>query len=223
MTKSTKGITDWISGISMPSLMREVEIPVYLIHNSPDPDDYFFLFDFEEFVDRSSKGVFVRPVLRIYAGRDDFSRTQFARDFRAVFASEFDKMRSDLAQSKGKRGWLDWNFGIGFASDLVGSLVANLVLAIALSVGKKLIGEISLPRFLKSKSAEAKLADEIDRTKTLVETTLERIEITLHRELYDHAYRDGPMGKISGLDREAWPLPNYVRSHLQQGKSGAWW
>lgn len=223
MSKAAKGVTDWILGISMPSLMSEVEIPVYMIHNSPHPNDYFFLFDFEEFVDRSAKGFFVRPMLRVFAGRDDFSRSQFASDFRQVFSHEFDRMRDEMSQSTGKRGWLDWNIGIGAVSDMVGGFVANLVLAVALSVGKKLIGQISLPNLFKGKSTEAKLVDEIDRTKTLVEAALERIEITLHRELYDHAYRDGPMGKISGLDREAWPLPGYVRRHLEQGKSGAWW
>ena len=56
--------------------MREVAIAVYLIHNSRDPGDYFFVFDFEEFVARSKSGVFAPPALRVFAGRDDFNRTQ---------------------------------------------------------------------------------------------------------------------------------------------------
>lgn len=220
MRKLTSAIWRNVPQLPLPSLMKEAEIAVYLVHNSRDPEDYFFLFDFEEFVDRSKGGFFVRPKLRIFAGRDDFSRTKFARQFREVFAREFDRMRAELAEANGKRGWLDW---LGGPVDLIAGLVGNLILALALSVGRSLFGRISMPGFLKGRSAEAKLADEIDRTKGQVEAALERIEITVHRELYDYAYRDGLPGRISGLDREAWPLPAYVRSHLQQGESGSWW
>ncbi|NOD28867.1 hypothetical protein [Ruegeria atlantica] len=216
-------IIDNLPDLKLPDLTKKAEISVFLVHNSRDPEDYFFLFDFEEFVDRSNGGYFVRPVLRIFAGRDDFSRTKFAREFREVFAREFDRMRAELAEKKGKRGWLTWDFGLNSALDVIGGLVGNLVLAVALSVGRKVLGEISLPRLLVGKSGEAKLADEIDRTKGKVETALTEIEITIHPELYFHAYRDGHLGKISGMDRDAWPLPSYVRTHLQDEKSSSWW
>lgn len=218
-----KKIVDNLPELKVPDLTRKAEISVFLIHNSRDTEDYFFLFDFEEFVDRSNGGFFVRPVLRVFAGRDDFSRTRFAREFREVFAREFDRMRAELAAKKGKRGWLTWSFGLNSAVDMIGGLVGNLVLAIALSVGRKVLGDISLPRLLTGKSDEAKLADEIDRTKGKVETALSEIEITIHPELYYHAYRDGHLGKISGMDRDAWPLPGYVSAHLQDNKSGSWW
>jgi hypothetical protein len=103
-----KGLSDRMPELSLPTLGREAEIAVYLVHNSEDAEDYFFLFDFEEFVDRSKGGIFVRPKLRVFAGRTDFSRARFARQFREVFASEFDRMRSDQA-AKGKTGgWLNW-------------------------------------------------------------------------------------------------------------------
>ncbi len=218
-----KKIFESLPDFKAPDLARKAEISVFMIHNSRDPEDYFFLFDFEEFVDRSNGGYFVRPVLRVFAGRDDFSRTSFAREFREVFAREFDRMRAELAEKKGKRGWLTWSFGLNSALDVIGGLVGNLVLAIALSVGRKVVGDISLPRLLAGKSDEAKLADEIDRTKGKVENALTEIEITIHPELYYHAYRDGHLGKISGMDRDAWPLPSYVRAHLQDEKSGSWW
>lgn len=214
---------DNLPEVRMPDLTKKAEISVYLVHNSRDPEDYFFLFDFEEFVDRSDGGYFVRPVIRIFSGRDDFSRTRFARQFREVFAHEFDRMRAELAAKKGKRGWLSWGFGLNSAVEIVGGLVGNLVLAAALSIGKKVLGDISLPRILAGKSDEAKLADEIDRTKDKVEKALTEIEITIHPELYYHAYRDGHLGKISGMDRDAWPLPEFVRLHLQDQKSGSWW
>ena len=218
-----KKLWDTIPELKIPDLTTRAEISVYLVHNSRDPEDYFFLFDFEEFVDRSNGGYFVRPVIRIFSGRDDFSRTRFAREFREVFAREFDRMRAELEAKKGKRGWLSWSFGLNSAVDIVGGLVGNLVLAAAMSVGKRVLGDISLPRILSGKSDEAKLADEIDRTKVKVERALAEIEITIHPELYYHAYRDGHLGKISGMDRDAWPLPDYVRAHLHDEKSGSWW
>ena len=35
----------------MPTLGSEAEIAVYVVHNSGEAENYFFLFDFEEFVD----------------------------------------------------------------------------------------------------------------------------------------------------------------------------
>lgn len=218
-----KKLLDSLPEIKMPDLTKRAEISVFLIHNSRDPEDYFFLFDFEEFVERSNGGYFVRPVLRILAGRDDFGRTRFAREFREVFAREFDRMRAELAARKGKRGWLSWRFGLNSAVDVVAGLVGNLVLAVALSVGRKILGDVSLPRLLTEKSDEARLSDEIDRTKQKVEKALAGIEITIHPELYHHAYRDGHLGKISGMDRDAWPLPDFVRQHLKDESSGSWW
>lgn len=212
-----------VGTFELPTLGREVEIPVYMVHSSDDPEDYFFLVDFEDFVERSRGGIFLRPVLRIFAGRSDFSRAQFARAFRAVFATEFDRMRAELAAGKGRRGWLDWDIGATAIMGAVGGLVANLVLAVALQAGRSIFGQVRLPRVLRGKSAEARLSDEIERTTRQVETALERIEVTLHPELYDHAFRGVDRPPILPLDRDAWPLPDYVRTHLGDGESGSWW
>ena len=72
--------------------MREAEIAVYLVQNSRDPGCYFCLADFEAFMARSKGGVLVRPCLRIFAGRDDSSRTQPARLFREVLRWEPDNV-----------------------------------------------------------------------------------------------------------------------------------
>jgi len=209
-----------LGDLSWPDVTREVEIAVYLVHNSNDAEDYFFLFDFEEFVEKSRSGLFVRSVLQVFAGRADFSRTLFARQFREVFANEFDRMRTELAASKNSKwGWLSF----GNAINLVGGLVSNLVLALALSAGSKVMQGLGIARVFTAKSDGTKLRDEIEKTKSQVETAHERIEITIHRELYDHAYSDGYLGKISDMDREAWPLPAYVRAHLTQRSNGSWW
>lgn len=214
-----KRIFEKMPDIEWPKLTRDVPIDVYLVHNSAEAEDYFFHFDFEEFADRSRSGMFVKPMLQVHAGRDDFSRVTFARQFREVFATEFDRMRAELGQGEEKRGWLTWEWAI-FGG--ITGLIGNLVLAIALSAGKSLLSQISMPKFLKGKSAEAKLADEIDKTKSQVEQALQRIDVALHPELAAHARAQGH-GRASGLDRDAWPLPDYVRAHLTDGRSGSWW
>lgn len=215
-----KGLSDRMPELSLPTLGREAEIAVYLVHNSGDAEDYFFLFDFEEFVDRSKGGIFVRPALRVFAGRNDFSRIRFARQFRQVFAREFDRMREDQAGKGAKRGWLDWNFNV---VDLISDFVATMVLGLALSVGRMVLGKVALPAILKGKSAEAKLADEIDRTKGRVEAALATLDVAVHPELLAHAERVGGTQKRADLERDAWPLPNFVRTHLGDGTSGSWW
>ncbi len=230
---------NWFRGLGnyvpeLPTLGREAEIAVYLVHRSYDADEYFFLFDFEEFVDRSSGGIFVRPVLRVFAGRDDFSRTKFARDFREVFASEFDRMRTELDAKVNRRGWLSWG-----ASTLAAGAVGVLVLAAAVGgvwlspvrderQSKSVqtptpVGKLSRRDWLGRRTAEAKLADEIDSTKGRVETALAALEVALHPELLAHAERVGGTQKRADLDRDAWPLPEYVRGHLEDGRSGSWW
>ncbi len=200
--------------LELPTLTREVEIPVYVVHNSPDAEDYFFLFDFERFMERSKRGWFVRPKLKIWAGRSDFNRRRFARQFREVFATEFEKMRADLRRrSSWGVGWLDFGSDILAPISLVTSLVVNIVLLAALAPG-------SAKRQLRR---ETKLEDQIDEMQGRVEDALSRIEIALHIELYAHAYRARPRGSLAGLDYEAWPLPGYVAEHLYDRSSGSWW
>ncbi|HCQ64856.1 MAG TPA: hypothetical protein DIU07_06670 [Rhodobacteraceae bacterium] len=132
-------------------------------------------------------------------------------------------MRSELASGKGKRGWLDKNWAAVAAVDLFAGAVAVIVLAVALSLRRSVFDGAKRPRLGKMGRAEAKLAEEFEQTKSKVEAALSRIDVTIHPELYDHAWRDGRMGRISGMDRDAWPLPAYVRTHLGRGKSTAWW
>lgn len=216
-----KAILDYLPEFKLPEMTREAEIAVYMVHNSAGAEDYFFLFDFEEFKARSEAGMFVRPVIRIFAGRDDFSRLRFARQFREVFAAEFDRMRAESAGKKS--GWLSWSFVGSSAVEMLGGFIANLLLAIALGTGKQILNLTGLAGLLRGKSDEAKLVDEFEKTRSQVEEALSDIEVTIHPELYEYAYRDGLKGKISGMDRDAWPLPAYVREHLRDAKSGSWW
>ncbi|MEL6411163.1 MAG: hypothetical protein AAGK67_15900 [Pseudomonadota bacterium] len=202
----------------LPKLGREVEMPVYLVHNSEDAEDYFFIFDFERFVEESQSGVFVRPKMTIWAGRDDFDRRLFARSMRESFAQEFEIARAQLMAQKDKpRGWFSFlTSSFGEATSLA-SFVSNLVLLIGLSAGKMVLSQV-LPRgWLQGKTDEQRLEKGIDETKSKVDAALESIDITLHIELYRHAYHGQAPGRLSGMDYDAWPLPGHVRQHLQPG------
>lgn len=215
-----------LPGFEWPSLGKTVEIPVYVIHNSGDSEDYFFIFDFEEFVERSRDGIFVRPKLKVWAGRSDFSRTLFARQFREAFGREFDAARNALAaeQRKGRGfGWLGWDLGFDVVSSLVASFIANIVLLLATTTGRAVLSVLPIPSWVRGKSKEGKLEDQIEATQGKVDAALEALEVKLHRTLYEHAWKDGGSGSQAGMDYDAWPLPEHVVRHLGDGHSGSWW
>ncbi len=206
--------------VALPGLGRAVDIPVYLIHNSANPEDYFFIFDFEQFVEQSRSGIFVRPRLQVWAGRSDFDRVEFARQFREAFGREFDIARAQLAaETSTGRGWFSWNLGFDIAS----GFVANVILLVALSAGRLALRAVPLPQILRGKSDETKLEDSIEVTKSRVDAALRGLTIVLHRDLYRHAWREGRPGPLNEIDYDAWPLPAHVMAHLGDGKSGSWW
>ncbi|MEM6760511.1 MAG: hypothetical protein AAF601_13630 [Pseudomonadota bacterium] len=223
--KWVERLTDAVRRVELPTLAKEVAIPVYVIHNTPDPEDYFFIFDFEQFVEASRDGLFARPRLQVWAGRDDFSRTQFARQFRQSFAREFDIARAQLeAQGDRKTGWF------GFLKNTLGELkgaslgafLSNLVLLAATTTGKAVMAQILPKAWLPGRSDAQKLDAAITETQTKVDAALCELSVTLHPELMDHAFRDGGSGARSRLDRDAWPLPLFVKQHLKDGASGSW-
>lgn len=212
--------------IEVPTIGREVKLPVYVIHNSTDADDYFFIFDFEQFVEQTRNGVFVRPALTVWAGRVDFGRAEFGRSFRESFSVEFDIARAQLAATQDKpKGW----FGLlaGTFVELKGAslsgFLANLVLLVATSAGTRILSQILPTRWLAGKSDASKLEESIEATQGKVDAALANIDIRLHEALYEHAYKDGSRGKKADIEYDAWPLPGYVKRHLNDGKSGAWW
>lgn len=207
--------------IPWPSIGRDVAVPVYVIHNSLDAEDYFFFFDFEQFVEASKGGIFVRPKLDVTAGRDDFDRQTFGRQFREVFAREFDDMRVSLKDKDGSaKGWIGWGFGWDLASAATG-FVANVVLLVALGLGRKAM--TLLPSMLRGKSAEAKMEDEIGGLRAAVDAALAEIDVSLHPELFDHAFAGHDPGARPRPDGVEWPLPVHVRGHLDDQSSGSVW
>lgn len=211
-------LPDW------PQLGKEIELPVYIVHNSPDAEDYFFIFDFEDFVEASRAGLFVRPKLKVWAGRSDFGKRRFARQFRESFGREFDIARAQLAdQQKKPKGWFSFlRESVGDAGS-VSQIAANIVLLAGLGLGKMVMAQILPKGWLGGPSDARKLEEAISETQVKVDAALENLEIVLHPELYSFAYKGQPPGKLTGMDYDAWPLPDYVRAHLEDGQSGSWW
>ncbi len=212
-------VQEHIPNVSLPTLPTfgsEVELPVFLVHNSNDPEDYFFIFDFEEFVEASKRGVFVRPKIKVWAGRSDFGRREFARQFRESFAREFDLARQQLSEQQSKQsGWF------GFLKDNFGELrgsfsafAAYVLLLVALSAGRMVLSQILPQTWLVGKSDERKLEESINDVQNKVDAALQDVVITLHPELYRHAHLRPAPTDLEGMDHEAWPLPDYVKKHL---------
>jgi hypothetical protein len=205
-----------ISLPALPSLGRRVSIPVYVIHNSDDAEDYFFIFDFEDFVERSREGVFVRPVLKLWTGRDDFDRATFARQFRESFAREFDAARMALNADDGNTGWFGWLAGVkeDVVGGVLGSFVSNVVLLVALSAGRMVLSQVLPAGLLNGKSDARKLEDSIEATKAKVDQALEGMNLVLHRDLTRHAFYGAVPDHLSGAAFDDWPLPDFVARHL---------
>lgn len=203
-----------LKSLQLPDFGKTVDVPVYLIHTGPEAETYFFIFDFEEFVEKGQSGLFVRPRLLVWSGRRDFSRPRFARQFRAAFAEQFDAARAALdAQGTVSKGWFGWlraQFGSG-----IKDFAANLLLALALNAGRGLLGHIGKAHLLSGKSDTAKLEEAIAGTQGKVDAALTEMEIRLHPDLYTHAWQGQAPGPMSGIDRNAWPLPGSVAQHLE--------
>jgi len=207
----------------LPQLGRMVDIPVYLVHNSDDPEDYFFIFDFELFVEQSRQGLFVRPKLQVWAGRDDFNRPRFAGQFRESFTHEFDLARAALENSNESSGWFSWGGLKEIVTTNGASFVANVVLLVSLSAGKMVWNALSLPRIFEGRSKESQLEEAIKSTQGKVDKALEAMDIKLHKQLWEHAWNRGSTASPSGLDFDAWPLPKNVAEHLDDGNNSSWW
>ncbi|MEO0914865.1 MAG: hypothetical protein AAFY59_18105, partial [Pseudomonadota bacterium] len=180
----------------------------------------------EAFERDAKAGLFTRPVLKIWAGRSDFRRAGFARQFREVFAAEFGAMR---AKARAKRGW--FSFGMrDVAEGALTNFVGTLVLYVAVSTGRAAVSAVaqafSLQKLLgplAPKDRVARVEADIAEKQRVIDGALEEITISLHMDLYTHAWRGQPPGRLTGMDYDAWPLPEYVQAHLKDGRSSAWW
>jgi len=215
---------DQLPSFKMPSLGKTVDIPVYVIHNSPDAEDYFFIFDFEQFVERSQQGMFVRPKLKVWAGRNDFARGAFGRQFRESFAHEFEQARlANAKEGRSGSGWLGWGLVAGSIPEAVAVFAAYVVLLVATSAGKVVWSALPIPRFMRGKSDAEKLESEIAETQSKVDAALAAMDVTLHSALRQHAFKGCPAVGAGDVVQDAWPLPAFVTEHLADKKSTSWW
>ncbi|MEM7190398.1 MAG: hypothetical protein AAF439_12365 [Pseudomonadota bacterium] len=206
------------------SLMEDVEVPVYVIHTGPSPEDYELLCDFEKFMTESQSGLLKRPVLRIWAGRSDFERYMFARHLREAFSAQFDRARVALrAAQESDRGWSFPSVGqlMFWMVTEAGALAGTLLLYLAIAVGGTAVGDFlrRMTAIFKSRKDDPEAAQNdlealIEEKKSVIDAALSRIEISLHRDLYLHAWRGQRPGPVTGMDREAWPLPDFVRERM---------
>ncbi|MEO1471218.1 MAG: hypothetical protein AAFV86_19410 [Pseudomonadota bacterium] len=228
------------------SLTRPAPVTVYLVHDGPGAEDYAILIDFHAFMAESQRGLFVRPVLSVWAGRRDFERHVFARRLRESFAAEFDRLYGVLAEeivaerrAKAERGWFGLGtpaLGAGLGVALGAGWLATLVLWLALSTGRAAWGEAGriVRAALRLRSGEVRRAAELEarlaEKRAVVDAALREIGIRLHRELWEHAWAGQAPGPLTGIDRDAWPLPAEVRAHMRRreapgalARAFGWW
>ena len=206
------------------SLTSEVEIPIYLIHQGPGAEDYEILCDFAAFMAANQKSFLARPVLKVWAGRQDFERHLFARELRQAFSDQFEKLRAAERAERERTSWSLPSVGDGvlWGLSLTGNIVGGILLWIATETGRTALGRIRevvggsiVGKALNGESAEDRLEELIDEKKEVVDAALSRLDITLHRDLWARAWRGQAPGPMTGMDRDAWPLPDFVQERMQ--------
>lgn len=208
------------------SLVSDVEVPIYILHHGTGSEDYELICDFEKFMSASQSGFLHRPVLKLWAGRSDFERYIFARHLREAFSQQFEAVRR-IQQEERDAERKQWSLPTAgdvllWGLNLAGGLVGSLLLYLATETGRTAIERISkivknsvVGRALGSGSAEAELEQLIEEKKAVIDAALSRIEIVLHRELYAYAWRGQSPGPMTGMNRQAWPLPDFVRERME--------
>lgn len=75
-------------------VFRKSPVPTFLLPIGPDLDDFFYSFQFDEVISRLTSGTFVRPVIEVWAGRQDFDRARFAERLTNEFIRQFTTSRA---------------------------------------------------------------------------------------------------------------------------------
>ena len=205
------------------SLTRDADVTLYMVHHSGDPEDYTFLIDFSTFMAERQLGTFSRPVLKIWAGRSDFDRARFARQLREAFSAEFQKLRA----SDPSPGWAS-SAGAELArmGDYLALMLLYAAVVSARTVTKLVLtatGLQGVANWIQGGEPNAKVDAEINEKKRVIDAALERIEIKLHRDLYRHAYIGLAPGPLTGMDYDAWPLPDFVQDRMRSTVTSSWW
>jgi hypothetical protein len=226
---------------SMPSFKigRERAFPVHVVHNSGNPEDYFFSFDFDAFFEGSKDtGMFTRPVFHVIAGRDDFDRRIFARQMRESFSEAFEEARAKDAEAKRLAAKAKKREGLGGFDILdmialgVGSIVSGAFILPLVYLMLGLLGLSAVMEFLESLLAklkapfaqkkEASLEEEIEGARGRVDAALANLSITLDWDLFVNAMGPGYVeahpeeaAEVREQSADGWPLPADIKAHLR--------
>jgi len=93
-TDTYTGAQDTIA--RMTADLPDVEVQVFTIHSSAEPDDYTLHFDFDELV---KAGCVAKPVIVLWSGRPDMEQEMFARRLTAQFRTKLAHARRVAADS----------------------------------------------------------------------------------------------------------------------------
>ncbi|MEM7742768.1 MAG: hypothetical protein AAF409_03570 [Pseudomonadota bacterium] len=205
------------------TLSSDVEVPIFVIHHGPTAEDYEIVCDFQQFMTVNQSGFLSRPSLRIWAGRDDFARHTFARHLREAFSAQFEALRDEHRAERERRRWALPGVGdvILWGLSLTGGVLGSLLLLVATETGRTALDRIGaivrgtgIGRLTRSSSPEQELEALIEEKKGVIDAGLARLDVALHRELYTYAWRDQRPGPMTGMKRDAWPLPDFVRDRM---------
>ena len=226
LTKTLGSLGAFVPSMPEVSLTRDAEVTLYMVHHSGDAEDYTFLIDFTAFMAESQSGVFSRPVLKIWAGRSDFDRARFARHLREAFSAEFQRLREERRKDTQSKTTELVAGALARAGDYIALLLLYAAVESTRTVTRLFLSAAGLggvAEWMQRGKPDAKIEAAIEEKKRIVDAALARLEIRLHRDLYVHAYRGLPPGPLTGMDYDAWPLPDFVRTHLEAPKSTSWW
>ncbi|MEM9141156.1 MAG: hypothetical protein AAGB15_15115, partial [Pseudomonadota bacterium] len=149
-------------------------------------------------------------------------RHLFARQLRLAFSTQFDAIRAlHQAEAEAKRTrWIGLPslsdlilWGLTGAAGLAGSILLYLATTVAGDALKDVVNRLR-KALGTSGNPEQALEELIETKKDVIDQALIRLDITLHRDLYLHAWRGQRPGPMTGMKRDAWPLPDFVQERM---------
>lgn len=228
----------------LSSFTEQCIVPAYVIHQSGDSEDYLIHFQVEEITENLKNGIFIRPKIEIWSGRNDLNRTKLAKKLRLEFLQqleeekqkklqEHDAHRKEIAKrsettKSNLLSRVSWLGSAIAAALLVSNPIANaVILFIAVTSGKSTISELikmlrlSMSSWAKGKTnkeKEQELEKEINSKQGTIDEALENMDIKLHPSLYKAAHDSFGVTATSakGIVINAEPLPEYIEGLVSE-------
>jgi len=206
-------------------VFTEVDCPVYIINNSADINDYYLVFDFSLVVKTMKKSRLPKPLITVWAGRNDYDQDLLSKNIKNAFVEQFNEAKkeaknNDLAEKMENTDSRD--SGISFSiSALVAMLfIANpvvdlLLLFFALTAGKEAtIAQINLLKneFKKFTGGDTSGRETLnDYQEQNIIDAIKALEIKIQKDLYLHAFSfSNDIGSLTGVDYKH-VLPSFIK------------